>query len=88
MPRCYNGCKQHSGYSPSKVGFDLRVDNKTQHTSREFRSSMATLGIALEYIYVSISEQNGRIESLHKTLKSASDRGNLQISTKPKRHWI
>lgn len=47
----------------------LRVDNGTQYTSRDFRSSMAALGITLEYIYVNTPEQNGHIESFHKTLK-------------------
>ena len=47
----------------------LRVDNGTQYTSREFRASMAALGITIEYIYVNTPEQNGHIESFHKTLK-------------------
>ena len=50
-------------------GLTLRVDNGTQYTSRDFRSSVAALGITLEYIYVNTPEQNGHIESFHKTLK-------------------
>ena len=37
---------------PDLPGLTLRVDNGSQYTSREFRSSMAALGITLEYIYV------------------------------------
>ena len=51
-----------------KPGLALRVDNGTQYTNRELGSSMATLGITLEYIYVNTPEQNGHIE-LFKTLK-------------------
>ena len=54
---------------PALPGLTLRVDNGTQYTSRDFRSSMAALGIKLEYIYVNMPEQNGHIESFHKTLK-------------------
>ena len=55
--------------SPDLPGLTLRVDNGSQYTSREFRSSMTALGITLEYIYVNTPEQNGHIESFHKTLK-------------------
>ena len=44
-------------------------DNGTQYASRDFRSSMAALGIRLEYIYVNTPEQSGHIESFRKTLK-------------------
>ena len=54
---------------PTLPGLTLRVDNGSQYTSREFRSSMAALEISLEYIYVNTPEQNGHIESFHKTLK-------------------
>ena len=50
-------------------GLTLRVDNGSQYTSREFRSSVAALGITIEYIYVNTPEQNGHIESFHRTLK-------------------
>lgn len=55
--------------NPVLPGLTLRVDNGSQYTSREFRSSMTSLGITLEYIYVNTPEQNGHIESFHKTLK-------------------
>ena len=54
---------------PDLPGLTLRVDNGSQYTNREFRSSMAALGITLEYIYVNTPEQNGHIESSHMTLK-------------------
>ena len=55
--------------NPPLPGLTLRVDNGSQYTSHEFRSSMAALNITLEYIYVNTPEQNGHIESFHKTLK-------------------
>ncbi len=55
--------------NPVLPGLTLRVDNGSQYTSREFRSSVAALGITLEYIYVNTPEQNGHIKSFHMTLK-------------------
>ena len=54
---------------PTIPGLTLRVDNGTQYTNRDFRASMSSLGITLEYIYVNTPEQNGHVESFHKTLK-------------------
>ena len=55
---------------PALLDLPFRVDNRSQYTNREFRSSMAAPGIYPECIYVSMPEQNGRIRaSLHKTLK-------------------
>ncbi len=48
---------------------NLRVDNGSQYASADFRSSMKVLGIRLEYIFRNTPEQNGHIESFHKTLK-------------------
>ena len=45
--------------NPALPGLTLRVDNGSQYANREFRSSMAALGITLEYIYVNTPEQNG-----------------------------
>jgi putative transposase len=47
----------------------LRCDNGSQYRSRAFRESMKALGIRLEFIYYSTPQQNGHIESFHKTLK-------------------
>ena len=55
--------------NPTLPGLTPRVDNRSQYTSRGFRSLMAALNIRLEYIYVNTPEQNGYIESVHKTLK-------------------
>ncbi len=52
---------------PSKL--TIRVDNGSQYTSRDFRKSIDVLGARLEYIYVNTPQQNGHIESFHKTLK-------------------
>ena len=55
--------------NPSLPGPTVRADNGPRYASREFRSSVAAPGIALEYIYANTPEQNGHIESFHKTLK-------------------
>lgn len=47
----------------------LRCDNGSQYRSKAFRESMKALGIKLEFIYYSTPEQNGHVESFHKTLK-------------------
>ena len=47
----------------------LRCDNGSQYRSKAFRESMKALGIKLEFIYFNTPEQNGHIESFHKTLK-------------------
>ncbi len=47
----------------------LRVDNGSQYRSRQFIDSMKTLGIRLEFIFANTPEQNGHVESFHKTLK-------------------
>jgi len=47
----------------------LRVDNGPQYKSNAFRESMQLLGIRLEFIFRNTPEQNGHIESFHKTLK-------------------
>ena len=42
----------------------------SQYTSKAFRKSMLTLGLKIEHIAVNTpAEQNGHIESFHKTLK-------------------
>ncbi len=47
----------------------LRCDNGSQYRSKAFRESMKALGIRLEFIYYNTPEQNGHIESFHKTIK-------------------
>jgi transposase InsO family protein len=47
----------------------LRVDNGPQYKSNAFIDSMKVLGIRLEFIFRNTPEQNGHIESFHKTLK-------------------
>jgi len=44
------------------------IDNGSQYTSNAFRRSMSVLGLKLEHIAVNTPEQNGHIESFHKTL--------------------
>lgn len=48
----------------------LRTDNGNQYTSRDFRHAVQALGIGKhEFIYKNTPEQNGHVESFHKTLK-------------------
>lgn len=47
----------------------LRCDNGPQYTSHAFKDSMDALGLRLEYILYHTPEQNGFVESFHKTLK-------------------
>ena len=72
--------------TPALSGLTLRVDNGSQYTSREFRSSMDALEITLEHIYANTLEQNGHIEYFHQMLKSTSGRASLQPYKRPKRH--
>lgn len=47
----------------------VRSDNGPQYTSHAFRDSMKALGLKLEHIAYRTPEQNGAIESFHKTIK-------------------
>jgi putative transposase len=47
----------------------IRTDNGSQYTSKAFRKSLSVLRLKLEHIYYNTPEQNGHIESFHKTLK-------------------
>ena len=47
----------------------IRTDNGSQYTSKAFRKSISVIGLKLEHIYYNTPEQNGHIESFHKTLK-------------------
>ena len=75
-----NALAAHPMVDVSKL--TLRCDNGSQYRSRAFRESMKALGIRLEFIYYNTPEQNGHIESFHKTLKReylwCEDFGNYQ----------
>lgn len=58
-----------SHIKPKCPGLTLRTDNGTQYTSRKFRESMKTLNIQHEFIWHHTPQQNGHIESFHRTLK-------------------
>lgn len=62
-----NALAAHPQVDVSKL--TLRCDNGSQYRSKAFRESMKALGIKLEFIYYNTPEQNGHIESFHKTLK-------------------
>jgi putative transposase len=47
----------------------IRTDNGSQYVSKKFRESVAMLGARQEFIYHHTPEQNGHIESFHRTLK-------------------
>lgn len=57
----------HTDVAPE--GLTLRCDNGPQYTSHAFKDSMDALGLRLEYIMYHTPEQNGFVESFHKTLK-------------------
>ncbi len=47
----------------------LRTDNGPQYNSNNFRKAVTLLGIKQEFIWHHTPEQNGHVESFHKTLK-------------------
>jgi len=54
---------------PEATGVRLRTDRGPQYESIAFRESMKILGVKQEFIAVNTPEQNGHMESFHKTLK-------------------
>lgn len=62
-----NALVTHKGIVPESLV--IRTDNGSQYTSKAFRKSISVLGLKLEHIYYNTPEQNGHIESFHKTLK-------------------
>ncbi len=54
---------------PEATGVRLRTDHGSQYGSNTFKKSMRILGIKQEFIAVNTPEQNGHMESFHKTLK-------------------
>ena len=62
-----NALVSHGDVVPDKL--TIRADNGSQYTSKAFRKSMSVLGLNLEHIAVNTPEQNGHIESFHKSLK-------------------
>lgn len=54
---------------PHMPSLTIRVDNGPQYVSKDFKRSVQILGADLEFIYYHTPEQNGHIESFHKTLK-------------------
>ena len=54
---------------PDAAKLRIRTDNGSQYSSKEFRDSMESLGIRHDFIWKNTPEQNGHIESSHKTLK-------------------
>ena len=62
-----NALASHPEAVPAEL--TLRCDNGPQYASHAFKDSMDALGLRLEYILYHTPEQNGYIESFHKTLK-------------------
>jgi putative transposase len=54
---------------PEAIGVRLRSDHGSQYGSRAFKESMRILGVRQEFIAVNTPEQNGHVESFHRTLK-------------------
>ena len=66
----------------------LRTDNGTQYTSSNFRKAASVFGIKHEFIWKHTPEQNGHVESFHKTLKkNTCGSMNLPVIRRPKRSW-
>lgn len=64
-----NALASHMNVAPETCQLRLRADNGPQYISSAFRESMKALGLRLEHIMYRTPEQNGGIESFHKTLK-------------------
>jgi len=47
----------------------IRTDNGSQYVSKKFRESIIILGARQEFIWHHTPQQNGHVESFHKTLK-------------------
>ena len=47
----------------------IQTDNGSQYTSKKFRDSMKVLGVSHQFIWRHTPQQNGHVESFHKTLK-------------------
>jgi len=54
---------------PEAIDVRLRTDRGPQYDSEAFRESMKILSVKQEFIAVNTPEQNGHMESFHKTLK-------------------
>lgn len=54
---------------PDRLGVRLRTDHGSQYGSNAFKQSMRILTVKQELIAVNTPEQNGHMESFHKTLK-------------------
>ena len=54
---------------PQALDVRLRTDHGSQYGSRAFKESMRVLGVKQEFIAVNTPEQNGHMESFHRTLK-------------------
>jgi len=54
---------------PEAVDVRLRTDRGPQYESEAFRESMRIIRVKQEFIAVNTPEQNGHVESFHKTLK-------------------
>lgn len=63
-----NALVTHNDIVPENL-LVIRTDNGSQYTSKVFRKSISVLRLKLEHIYYNTPEQNGHIESFHKTLK-------------------
>ena len=55
--------------NPDCSGLRLKTYNGTQYISNNFRKAVSVLGIKHEFIWKHTPEQNGHVESFHRTLK-------------------
>ncbi len=61
--------KAMATHKPHVTQLVIRSDNGTQYTSRKFKDALNVLQVNHEYIWNHTPEQNGHVESFHKTLK-------------------
>ncbi|MDE1831640.1 MAG: DDE-type integrase/transposase/recombinase [Thaumarchaeota archaeon] len=54
---------------PDATKLTIWIDNDSQYISNKFRESIQILGARQEFIWYHTPEQNGYVESFHKTLK-------------------
>ena len=55
--------------NPDCAKLIIRTDNGSQYVSRKFKEAILLLGARQEFIWHHTPQQNGHVESFHKTLK-------------------
>jgi putative transposase len=69
MPQLIQLQMQWLWQKPDCAKLVIRTDNGSQYVSKKFRESIAIFGARQEFIWHHTPQQNGHVESFHKTLK-------------------